>query len=179
MNALKFLFLVLIIALFYSCKTITPKDDCKDSIVGEQFVLTDSLNTVVNSNLLRVESNKLFEPNRPLFVIIVWGNCHVCVHEIYKWANFIESNNLCNFQTLLIITTDNPKYFIKLYFHELPSIGALVIDSNDTIVKMNRLCKLRPDRNVFLLDEKKRVVIQGDPFVYPELKKKYLEAMKK
>lgn len=54
MNALKFLFLVLIIALFYSCKTITTKDDCKDNIAGEQFVLTDSLNTVVNSKLLRV-----------------------------------------------------------------------------------------------------------------------------
>jgi len=179
MNAIKFLFLCLIIVLFHSCITNASKEKCKDSIVSEQFVITDSLTIVVDSCLQRVESVKLFKLNKPLFVIVVWGNCHVCIHEIYKWADFIETNNLCNFQTLLIISTDNPKYFIKFYYHELLTIGALVIDSNDTIAKMNRLCKLRPDRNVFLLDENKKVVIQGDPFVYPELMQRYLEAMKK
>ncbi|QKG79190.1 hypothetical protein [Tenuifilum thalassicum] len=175
MKSTKTLFHLLVLILFSCSRINTNKDECNTSLLNKKLILPDSISVVTNDTISFHKTSEVLALNKPTLIITIWGDCHVCAHKTFEWADFINHNKL-NIQTLLVVITDTPSYFLRIFSDQIPEIGIVAIDKR--IINENNLCELRPDLNVFLIDPNQFVRIQGDPFIYKELKEKYLKMIK-
>lgn len=169
--------LVIISLLVLSACNNSSDNHTTNKIANKYFFYPDSLSTICDSNTVHVPISNIIDTSQKTLVAIIWGDCHVCMKKINQWAAFIEEHHLQDFQTLMVVTTQSPQYFIRIFKPELIYTGALAVDTQNSFYELNSLTNADIDLHTFLIGSDRQIVLAGDPFIYPELAAKYIEEM--
>ncbi|MGE0077542.1 MAG: hypothetical protein AB7S48_06755 [Bacteroidales bacterium] len=129
--------------------------------INDTLFFPNSLSTISDSSLIQSPIGNIIDTSAKTRVTVVWGDCHVCMKKINQWATFIEEYNLQDFQTLVIVTTTSPQYFIRIFKPELLYKGALVIDTENSFNKLNGLSYINFGYNTFLIYSNRKIVLIG------------------
>lgn len=170
-------FIIAFIFLF-GCSLKNKELQNNQNFHKKHFAFPDSVLVVKDSALCYQKINNLIDLSRSTLVVIVWGDCHICMKKINLWEDFISSYDLYDFQILIVVTTKSPEYFIRVFKPELTYNGILVIDNNNCFYNLNNLSVKNIAYHTFLLDTNGEICLVGDPFVFPELEIRYLNKMK-
>lgn len=167
---------ILAMLIQFACSNFTDNQST-NKITNKCFFYPDSISTICDSNIVRVPISNIIDTSQKALVAIIWGDCHVCMKKINQWAALIEEYNLQDFQSLIVVTTQSPQYFIRIFKPELIYTGALAVDTQSSFYKLNGLSNADIDLHTFLIDSNRKIKLVGDPFVYPELVAKYIQEM--
>lgn len=159
---------ILSLIIFTLCQS-KKSNSVNLKVDGETFYFPDSVEVIQDNKVLAVPLNEVFELNQDILVSIIQGNCHICLQKVNQVAELFHAEHLSGIQSLIIIRTDNPDYFIRAFLPKLiiaPSI--LIIDSKERFYSLNNLTDANAVYNTFVIDRNGKMLAIGDPFYFTE-----------
>lgn len=148
------------------------------NLVDKTMLFPDTLLIIQENKVITESVGCIIKKAKATIVSVIWGDCQVCIKKINTWNSLLEKGDFPQVQIVFIVVTPNIDYFLKVYYPMIKWKGILVIDNNGKFYNLNALNNNMIEYNTFLINSSNRVVVVGDPFVFPDLMKLYNQAAK-
>lgn len=159
-------FFVISIFIVASCQRKKSKM-ITDQFIGRVFAFPDSVEVIRGNDVHLEPLKEIIDNDQDILVSIIQGDCHICLQKVNQIAEFLYSEKISGIQSLIIIRTDNPEYFIKVFLPRIivaPSI--FIIDSKEKFYSLNKLTEATLIYHTFVLDCNSEIKAAGDPFFF-------------
>ena len=173
---------LLVLTISFGCNINRKKSEYKkvEEIVrywnNREIIIPDSLKILGYEKNLSLENLKNQNGNK--IIVIVSGNCQMCLQEIRDWIPFFDKmkgNRISN-RLYFIIEHINPEYFEKVYAGDLPAEFNFFVDEPGKLAEINQLPKNKRYRTM-LLDRNNKVLLIGSPLMNDDMANLFLEQL--
>jgi hypothetical protein len=181
---LTFLGFIIVVIMFsqWGCNSCRNEGNDVDSFVktraGKTLVFPDSLTVIHDSKLDRKPYGYVINHAKATIVSVIWGDCEVCVEKMIKWNGLLKEGRLSGVQLVFIVSTPKVNYFLKVLYPMIDYDGVLIIDNKEDFYHLNDLSNATLEYNTFLVDNSFKIVLVGDPIIFPDLMKLYEQTAK-
>lgn len=128
-----------------------------------------------SSKLMRNEDSKDINPlvKNLKILTIINGSCPVCINELKKWKTYMKTVDTSQVGFVYLIQSDDDLFTFKQLNKEYIKLNyPYFYDVKKNISKVNNLNNTKAS-NTFLLDDKNKIILKGNPNMNKELFRKY------
>jgi len=177
---LKIIILSTVLLIFDSCNQKSKETKQRvDQYLGKSIHLPKDSEVLFKDSLYH--NFKLMKDTSALKITtLLWGDCHSCIKDLEKWEELYQiAKNEKNLKIYFYLFASDIKTFRKNLYTKKIYKYPLILDTGYVYMDRNDLAMEHKNFQTFLLDEKNKVVLIGNPTSNKKLRELYMNEINK